>query len=113
MAAEKKSFVLYFDQKECLDSLSAEQRGFLLSSVMDYAREIAECDVSVEAVMERYPELIPETQMAVRFLCATVLRDTRKWQERQRNYQKAALARKEKSVVAGWGGGTELSSFRL
>ena len=97
MITDKKGFVLYFDQQECLDSLSAEQRGFLLTALMDYAREIAEHDVAVETVIAEHPQLLPEARMAMRFLCGTVLRDTRKWQERQRNYRKAAMARKERS----------------
>ena len=100
MTASKKGFVLYFDQKPCLDSLSAEQRGYLLSALMQYAQEVAEWDTSVEAVMAEYPQLLPEAQMAMRFLCGTVLRDTEKWQERQRNYLKAAQVRKARSWSA-------------
>ena len=102
MASEKKGFVLYFDQKECLDSLSAEQRGHLLTAMMQYAREVSMWDVSPETVMAEYPQLLPETQMAMRFLCGAVLRDTNRWKERQKNYQKAALARSKQREKPVW-----------
>jgi len=102
MASEKKGFVLYFDMLPHLARLSAEQRGHLLMALAEYAQDLAVVSVDIETVLEDYPQLLPETQMAVRFIGSTILRDTEKWLERQRNCQRAARERKEKAAADRW-----------
>ena len=94
MAAEKKGFVLYFDVCTELDTLEPEQRGWVLTVLYRFAMECARReDADVQELLDRTPQLTPESRMACRFICETNLRDTRKWRERQAHYVQAAQKR--------------------
>lgn len=83
--------------------LSPEQRGYLLTALYDFAEEAAQGEVSTEAVLQRWTEMRPETQMAFRFMAEAVRRDTEKWRKRRENCRAAALerARQASSARAG------------
>ena len=96
MAAEKKGFVLYFDTCKELDTLEPEQRGWVLTALYTFAMECARDETAeVQDLLDRFPQLAPETRMACRFLCETVQRDTRRWRERRDHYVQAARRREE------------------
>lgn len=96
MAAEKKGYVMYFDACQELDFLEPEQRGWLLTALNTYAMACAkEEGVEVRSLLGRFPQLGPEAQMACRFICETIRRDTQKWRERQAHYVKAAQKRED------------------
>ena len=109
MAAAQKGFVLYFDVCKELDTLEPEQRGWVLTVLYRFAMECAKReDADVQELLDRTPQLTPESRMACRFICETILRDTRKWRERRDHYIRAAQRRQDaKSAAQADGGGAE------
>ena len=96
MATEKKGFVLYFDACRELEVLEPEQRGWLLTALYTFAMACAKGEgMEIQDLLDRLPQLKPETRMACRFLCETIQRDTRKWRERQAHYIQAAQKRED------------------
>ena len=96
MASEKKGFVLYFDACRELEVLEPEQRGWLLTALYTFAMACAKGEgMEIQDLLDRFPQLKPETRMACRFLCETIQRDTRKWRERQAHYVQAAQKRED------------------
>ena len=80
MAKPKKSFVVYFDSYPILSALPMEQRGLLFSVLMVYADRVwRDSAVTIEEVMEGFPQLTPETRMACGFMGAAIRQDTQAW----------------------------------
>ena len=95
MAAKKKGFVLYYDACKELECLEPEQRGWVLTAAYRFALACEEREAEISEVLKGIPQLTPEAQMACRFLCGNIQRDTRKWCERREHYIQAAQKRKE------------------
>ena len=104
-AAEKKSFLLYFDMGPSIRCLPPEQRGYLLTALYDFAEAAARGEASTEAVLQVWPQMRPETQMAFRFMAEAVRRDTEKWRKRRENCRAAALERVRQASDARAAGG--------
>lgn len=68
MESKKGSFVMYTDYAEHINLLSMEQRGYLLTAIMNYAAGLA------------LPELDGMTQMAFSFIKVQMDRDDEKYQ---------------------------------
>lgn len=80
MKNRKKSFLLYFDNYPMLLALPPEQRGLLVTALYTYAERVWQDEtVTIEEVMELYPQLSPQARMASRFMGANILRDTQRW----------------------------------
>lgn len=80
MAAVKKGFVVYFNNYPLMASLPLEQRGLLFSVLMVYADRVwRDSAVTIEEVMEGFPQLTPETRMACGFMGAAIRQDTQAW----------------------------------
>ena len=80
----KKGFIFYFDNYPLLATLSMEQRGILTSVLMVYADRVwRDSAVTLEDVMEGFPELSPEARIACGFMGAAIRRDTEAWHNRQ------------------------------
>ena len=95
--AEKKSFLLYFDMYPSIRRLSPEQKGYLLSALFEFADGAWREELNKEAILERFPQLDEVGRMAYSFIAETIQRDTEKWREKQKHYQKAAQERNEKN----------------
>ena len=86
MSAPKKSFLIYFDNYPMVTALPMEQRGVVLTFLMVYADRVGrEEAVSPEEMMEQFPQLSAEARLVCSFMGANVLRDTRRWLNRQKN----------------------------
>ena len=93
MANEKKSFLLYFDNMDCLRELEDAERGKLLMALVHYAQELCKREHDPKEALEQHPELSPAACMAFLFMAGNIYRDTHKWLERQRKQQEAARRR--------------------
>ena len=80
MAKDKKSFVLYCDQKGIWDKLDADQAGRLIKHILSYVN-----DESPET-----PDFI--TELAFEPIKQQLKRDLKKWEERTEGRSKAGLA---------------------
>lgn len=90
----KKSFLIYFDSVLIMESLPPEQRGWLFSALCRYADRIWQDEgVTVEEILDLYPQLTQESRMACAFLATSIQRDTRRWLDQTRRRQEAALTR--------------------
>ena len=99
----KKSFLLYFDNYDSIAALPPAQRGELFLMLMEYARAAAEGKPDWGGVVEKHPDLAPETKMAFCFIAQGIRRDTEKWQEKHQRYKDAALRRMEEGKTnPGW-----------
>lgn len=97
VSVPKKSFLLYFDNYPMLAALPLEQRGLVLTVLMVFADRVwRDSAVTPEEVMEGFPGLSPEAQLVCGFMGANVLRDTRRWLDRQQN--QAARRQKQERV---------------
>lgn len=84
MANPKRGFVLYFDNYPMIIALPPDQRGWLVTALMEYAERLGRGEgMSPEELLTHYPPLSPQTQTAFQFMAAGVDRDTRRWRQRQ------------------------------
>lgn len=79
----KKSILIYFDNYPMVVSLALEQRGLLLTVLMVYGERLSRENISLEEVMEQFPQLTPEARVICGFMGANIARDTQKWLNRQ------------------------------
>ena len=93
MANQKKGFVMYFDSLGLLTLFPPVQIGELLLALYDYDDRICDTEESPEAALLRYPALEGPTQVGFCSIAGHILRDTRKWKQRQQNCQQSALER--------------------
>lgn len=93
MLNEKKSFLIYFDNAPMINALPPEQRGWLLSALLDYGDRVSRETLSPEAALPLYPHLEPQTQMVFQFIASTVDRDTRRWLSRRQAAQERRQSR--------------------
>ena len=100
MANKKAGFVLYFDSDPIFSLFTPHQRGELFSALFDYARRICDKEESPEQALTRYPTLDGNTAVAFCCIAKDILRETRKWKQRQQNCQQAALARTQKAQTS-------------
>lgn len=97
--AQKKSFLIYFDNYPMVQGLPPEQRGWLLTALFEYGMAAGEPDGrSIPEILEAFPAMTEETKMACLFMCSNIQRDTQRWLGRQ-----AAQERRR----AGQGSGPE------
>lgn len=95
--ADKKSFLLYFDMYPMIRDLPAEQRGYLLSAMFEYADAAWRSTVDAESILQKFPRMGKAARMAYAFIAAAIYRDTKKWLEKQERYHQAAVERCEKA----------------
>ena len=85
MANPKRGFVLYFDNYPMIIALPPDQRGWLITALMEYAERLSRGEgLPPEDLLTRYPPLSPQTKTAFQFMAAGVDRDTQRWLQRQR-----------------------------
>ena len=97
--AQKKSFLVYFDNYPMVQALPLEQRGLLLTALFEYGMAAGEPDSpSIPEILEAFPAMTEETRMACLCMCSNIHRDTQRWLGRQ-----AAQERRR----AGQGSGPE------
>ena len=97
--AQKKSFLIYFDNYPMVQGLPPEQRGWLLTALFEYGMAAGEPGGrSIPEILEAFPAMTEETKMACLFMCSNIQRDTQRWLGRQ-----AAQERRR----AGQGSGPE------
>ena len=93
--------MFYLDAYPHVMTLSREEQGYLFCCLFWYANRIAGevyTDVTVAAAMCR--DLTPQSRMAFYFMADAISRDTLKWKEKQKNYQKSAAQREAKKRIA-------------
>lgn len=95
--ADKKSFLLYFDMYPMIRDLPAEQKGYLLSAMFEYADAAWRSSEDPASILQKFPRMGKAARMAYAFIAATIYRDTKKWQEKQERYHQAAVTRCEKA----------------
>lgn len=85
MANPKRGFVLYFDNYPMIIALPPDQRGWLITALMEYAERLSRREgLPPEDLLTRYPPLSPQTRTAFQFMAIGVDRDTQRWLQRQR-----------------------------
>ena len=85
MANPKRGFVLYFDNYPMIIALPPDQRGWLITALMEYAERLSRGEgLPPEDLLTRYPPLSPQTKTAFQFMATGVDRDTQRWLQRQR-----------------------------
>lgn len=85
MANPKRGFVLYFDNYPMIIALPPDQRGWLITALMEYAERLSRGEgLPPEDLLIRYPPLSPQTRTAFQFMATGVDRDTQRWLQRQR-----------------------------
>ena len=85
MANPKRGFVLYFDNYPMIIALPPDQRGWLITALMEYAERLSRGEgLPPEDLLTRYPPLSPQTKTAIQFMATGVDRDTQRWLQRQR-----------------------------
>lgn len=85
MNSAKKSILIYFDNFPMVTALSPEQRGWLLTVLLDYGDRLSrDQETTLEEVMGQYP-LAPDTRLVCGFMGANIRRDTQRWLSRQRS----------------------------
>ena len=94
MANAKRGFVVYFDNYPMLIALPPDQRGWLITALMEYAERTARGEgVPLQDLLDRYPPLSPQTQTALQFMAAAVDRDTQRWLDRRQTALERRQAR--------------------
>lgn len=89
MNSAKKSILIYFDNFPMVTALSPEQRGWLLTVLLDYGDRLSrDQETTLEEVMGQYP-LAPDTRLVCGFMGANIRRDTQRWLSRQQSRQAA------------------------
>ena len=82
--AQKKSFLIYFDNYPMVQGLPPEQRGWLFTALFEYGMAAGEPDGrSIPEILEAFPAMTEETKMACLFMCSNIQRDTQRWLGRQ------------------------------
>lgn len=85
MANPKRGFVLYFDNYPMIIALPPDQRGWLITALMEYAERLSRGErIPPEDLLTRYPPLSSQTKTAFQFMATGVDRDTQRWLQRQR-----------------------------
>lgn len=85
MANPKRGFVLYFGNYPMIIALPPDQRGWLITALMEYAERLSRGEgLPPEDLLTRYPPLSPQTKTAFQFMATGVDRDTQRWLQRQR-----------------------------
>ena len=80
MENAKRGFVFYFDNYFVVEDLPPDQRGWLLSALCVYAERVwRDPSVTMEEILDHYPQMSGQTRIACGFLGAAVLRDTQRW----------------------------------
>ena len=65
MANPKRGFVLYFDNYPMIIALPPDQRGWLITALMEYAERLSRGEgLPPEDLLTRYPPLSPQTKTA-------------------------------------------------
>jgi len=101
MANTKKGFILYFNNYPLLASLPMDQRGILVSALMVYADRVwRDSSVTLDGVLEGFPQMSPEARMACGFMGAAVQHDTEVWLSKQGYWQKKRQERQTSSAAA-------------
>jgi hypothetical protein len=106
MRNKKSSFLFYFDNYPILLSLPVVQRGWLISALCVYADQVWR-DNTVKAIdiMDQFPELSEQSQIAFQFMAATICRDTEQWLRKRelrtqaRQQQTKAAAETEEEIA--------------
>ena len=85
MENAKRGFVFYFDNYFVVEDLPPDQRGWLLSALCVYAERVwRDPSVTMEEILDHYPQMSGQTRIACGFLGAAVLRDTQRWLHQQK-----------------------------
>ena len=85
MSTIKRGFVFYFDNCVTMEALPPDQRGWLLSALCAYADRVWRDEtVTREEILDLYPQLSQEAQIAFQFLGQGILRDTQRWLHQQK-----------------------------
>ena len=80
MENAKRGFVFYFDNYFVVEDLPPDQRGWLLFALCVYAERVwRDPSVTMEEILDHYPQMSGQTRIACGFLGAAVLRDTQRW----------------------------------
>ena len=80
MENAKRGFVFYFDNYFVVEDLPPDQRWWLLSALCVYAERVwRDPSVTMEEILDHYPQMSGQTRIACGFLGAAVLRDTQRW----------------------------------
>lgn len=100
MENRKKGFIFYFDNYPVLAPLSMEQRGLLFSVLMIYADRVwQDTSVTLEEVMDGFPQLSQEARLACGFMGAAIYRDTLAWLNKREYRQQKKKAEKPVSTA--------------
>ena len=84
MSNTKKSILLYLDNYPMLVALPPEQRGWVVTALLEYGGELCGDEtVTPEAVMGRFP-MSSEARLVFGFMGANIRRDNQRWLSRQR-----------------------------
>ena len=103
MENKKASFLLYFDSYPVLISLPPDQRGWLLTVLYVYADRLGRGEeITMEEVLDSFPQLAEQTRVACGFMGANIFRDTQKWfaQRRARMERRSQWDRKSAPAVS-------------
>lgn len=103
MENKKASFLLYFDSYPVLISLPPDQRGWLLTVLYVYADRLGRGEeITMEEVLDSFPQLAEQTRVACGFMGANIFRDTQKWfaQRRARMERRSQWERKSAPAVS-------------
>ena len=83
--ADKKSFILYFDNKAQFDMLSDEQAGKLIKGIYEF---------TCSGVTPQFDDGM--VQMAFSFIASAIARDTARYEEKCRKNKEIAAKRVER-----------------
>ena len=99
MSTEKKSFLIYFDNFRCINTLSYHQLGILFHALCQYAIAAAEGGpdhtITPNEMLKQFSEIDGFTGIAFTFMADNIYRDTVKWKEKHQRYSDAARERME------------------
>ncbi len=108
MENQKNSFLLYLDNYPVLMTLPPEQRGWLLTALYVYAQRLSrEEQADMTQIMEEFPQMTEQTQVAFGFMAGNICRDTQKWlaQRRSRLERKGQWPQSQSSAASQRPGG--------
>lgn len=101
----KKSILIYFDNFPMITALPPEQRGWILTILMDYGERLSRGEkTGLEELMDQVPQLSSEGRLVCGFMGANIRRDTQRWLSRQkgapaRPRRDAALTPEERESI--------------
>lgn len=99
MQNQKKGYIFYFDNYPTLSKLPMEQRGLLFSALTVYADRVwRDPSVSMEEVLDGFPQLSQEARMACELMGSAICRDTLAWLNRRELRQRGAPAPRRSGV---------------